>query len=138
MHLIDSVFDKFTKDGLQTVDIYDIRASFKPSSEGDRSEYESYREFLIRFGDTNLDGRVTREQFHDYYEGVSSLVDDDKYFELMIRNSWHVAGGTGQAENTSNLRVQVTYDDGRRESVTLKNDLGLDLTAAGAYQELVR
>ena len=27
---------------------------------------------------------------------VSASIDDDDYFELMIRNAWHIPGGQGQ------------------------------------------
>ena len=36
-------------------------------------------------------------------------IDSDKYFELMIRNAWHISGGTGQAANTSCRRVLVIH-----------------------------
>jgi len=26
---------------------------------------------------------------------LSASIDDDDYFELMVRNSWHISGGTG-------------------------------------------
>jgi hypothetical protein len=39
---------------------------------------------------------------YDYYAGVSSNVDTDEEFELIMRNAWHIAGGEGQSENTSN------------------------------------
>ena len=47
------------------------------------------------------DGRVTRDEFEVYYKDVSACIDDDDYFELMIRNAWKLAGGKGQYENTS-------------------------------------
>ena len=31
---------------------------------------------------------VTREEFEEYYNNVSSSIDNDQYFELMINNAW--------------------------------------------------
>ena len=32
--------------------------------------------------------QVTREEFVDYYAGVSASIDNDMYFDLMMRNAW--------------------------------------------------
>jgi len=141
--LVDVVFAKFDVDSSGTVDVYDIRASFNPYGAGKsefgprKSEYETYREFLISFGDKHPDGRVTREEFHAYYEGVSSYIDSDSYFELMIRNAWHLDGGAGQSANTANLRVCVTFDDGTEEVLTLDDDFGTNLRSQGASQRVI-
>lgn len=140
-HLVDTVFDKFDMDHNGTVDIYDVRCHFKPYATGSTtttSEYEVYKEFLIGFGDSNRDGRVTKDEFRTYYDGISSFMDKDSYFELMIRNSWHISGGTGQSANTSNLCVCVTFEDGRDEWVTLESDLGLDLRGPSAANEVIK
>jgi len=41
------------------------------------------------------DGIVTIEEFEDYYKDMSASIDNDDYFELMIRNAWHIKGGEG-------------------------------------------
>jgi len=68
---------------------------------------------------------VTLEDFIEYYEWVSPSVDRDDYFELMIRNAWHISGGEGWAANTSNLRVLVEHTDGTETVEEIKNDIGL-------------
>ena len=46
--------------------------------------------------DTNVrDNKVTTDEFIDYYKDVSASIDEDDYFELMIRNAWHLDGGSG-------------------------------------------
>lgn len=33
---------------------------------------------------------VTREEFEEYYNNISSSIDNDQYFELMISNAWKI------------------------------------------------
>ncbi len=61
-----------------------------------------------------------------YYSDISSAIESDDYFELLMRNTWHLAGGEGGKINTANLRVLVTFKDGREEVVTIAKDLGLN------------
>ena len=56
---------------------------------------------------------------------MSSSIDDDDYFELMIRNAWHISGGQGSCANTSNRRVLVTQADGTKTVQEIKNDIGI-------------
>jgi hypothetical protein len=41
------------------------------------------------------------------------------------RNAWHITGGEGVYENTSNRRVLVVHSDGSEEVVEIKDDLGV-------------
>jgi Ca2+-binding EF-hand superfamily protein len=139
--LVDIAFSKFDKDSSGTVDIYDIRSRFNPAGAArvtNKSEYDSYKDFLIGFGDKNRDGKITRDEFQAYYDLISSHIDDDSYFELMMRNAWHVAGQGVLSSNTTNLRVLVAYEDGSEEVVALEDDFGLDLHSPNAFHEVVR
>lgn len=66
------------------------------------------------------------EEFERYYSNVSASIDDDDYFELMMRNAWHISGGEGWAANTTCKRVLVTHSDGTQSVQEVKNDLGMN------------
>ena len=48
-----------------------------------------YQSFLDAFDSKgNQDGVVSRDEFISYYATLSATIDDDSYFDLMMRNSW--------------------------------------------------
>lgn len=71
-----------------------------------------HREFLDTFDGAEKDGKVTVKEFCKYYANLSSSIDEDDYFELMMRNAWHISGGEGWCANTTCRRVLVTHTDG--------------------------
>jgi hypothetical protein len=46
---------------------------------------------------------------------VSASIDEDDYFELTIRNAWHIAGGEGKCANTTIPRELVIGADGSQK-----------------------
>jgi len=130
--LIGMAFQVLDRSGDGVVRVDDIQASFNAKHypdvmEGRLSEHDALEHFLAQFDGVHKDGCITRDEFMAYYENISASIDDDSYFELMIRNAWHIPGGTGQSANTANARVLVTMDDGSQCVVAIQNDLGLDL-----------
>jgi hypothetical protein len=92
------------------------------------------REFLDTFDGAEKDGKVTVQEFCKYYANLSSSIDEDDYFELMMRNAWHISGGEGWCANTSCRRVLVTHTDGTQTVEEIKVTFSLapssaDLTA---------
>jgi hypothetical protein len=70
--------------------------------------HQVLREFLDTFDSVKPDGVVTPEEFLNYYSNVSATIDSDDYFELMMRNAWHITGGDGWCTN-SNQRYVFIY-----------------------------
>ena len=94
LKLIDMAFKKFDKsgDGVVTIDdlkgVYNCKKSPKFMS-GEKTEEEIFKEFLKNFEiGGHVDGKVTKEEFINYYSGVSAAIDTDVYFDLMMRNAW--------------------------------------------------
>jgi hypothetical protein len=71
---------------------------------------------------------ITKDEFLEYYADLSACIDSDDYFELLVRNAWHVSGGVGVSQCTTCLKVQVHFVDGRKSVVEVRNDLGLNTT----------
>jgi len=108
----------------EIADIYDVSQNPEVIS-GKRTTKEALIEFMSQWEDGEKDGVVTYEEFENYYKDISASIDEDDYFELMIRNAWRIAGGSGNAANTANLRVLVTDKDGKQRVATVEKELGL-------------
>lgn len=90
----------YNGDGVLTVD--DIKRSYNASmhpdvKSGKRTEDEILTEFLETFEQhyntlhkTKCDGKVTPDEFIEYYTNVSANIDSDAYFELMMSNVWNL------------------------------------------------
>ena len=98
-------FDKLDTDKSGVVEINELKYLFNAKSHpdvrsGKRTEEDVYGEFLETFeihhniNRGNRDRRVTREEFLEYYNNISMSVDNDEYFELVIRNAWKLDGNT--------------------------------------------
>jgi Ca2+-binding EF-hand superfamily protein len=129
--LVNMAFDILDTDGSGQMDPADLVGVYDTAKHPDvlskkKTSTEALREFLDCFDvGGELDGMVTRDEFENYYANVSASIDDDQYFELMIRNAWHISGGEGQAANSANRRVLVIKSDGSQYVEEIKNDLGL-------------
>ncbi|XP_039254914.1 calcyphosin-like protein [Styela clava] len=93
-NLIQRAFRKLdrTGDGQVTVeDLYGVYdASHHPKYvNGEWSEDQVFAKFLENF-DTpgDPDGVVTYDEFYNYYVGVSASIDNDIYFDVMMRKAW--------------------------------------------------
>jgi len=130
--MVDMAYDVLDKDGSGQVTIEDIEMAYDPSfhpefQSGRKTKQEVLRDFMGVWETHKKDGIVTREEFNDYYKDISASIDSDDYFELMIRNAWHIAGGEGQTANTTIKRVLRTNPDGSQEVVMVENDLDRDV-----------
>ncbi|CAN0000763.1 unnamed protein product, partial [Phaeothamnion confervicola] len=119
------------------VDLDDIRRRYDTSKHPDviagrKKPDEVLREFLDTFDGGENDGKVSPQEFAKYYATVSASIDDDDYFELMMRNAWHISGGEGWSANSTCRRLLVTHADGRQTVEAPTHDLGITPAANAA------
>ena len=129
-NLIKMAFDTLDTDGSGYITVDEMNEKYDVShnpevQQGKITAAEAMEQFMKQWDRLDGDGMVSLEEFEDYYKGVSSSIDGDDYFELMIRNAWRIAGGSGACANTANKRVLVTGKDGKQRVVTVNNELGM-------------
>lgn len=131
MSFVTQAFAILDEDGNGFVEPSDIVKAYNAEKHpdvisGKKTAQEVLREFLDTFDvGGEKDGKVTRNEFENYYKNVSASIDNDDYFELMMRNAWHISGGSGWCENSSNRRVLVTDSKGQQSVQEIKKDLGM-------------
>ncbi|CAI2380857.1 unnamed protein product [Moneuplotes crassus] len=88
-------FLKFAKDCSGEITVDDMRGvyttEFHPKKQsGEMTDDEIFLDFLSNFGDKNNDGIITKEEWIEYYSAVSSNIDNDDHFILLMRNAWQL------------------------------------------------
>ncbi len=95
---------KLDKERNGFVDINDITGVYNAKKHpdvlsGKRTEQQVLMEFLETFETQHNirdneapDHIVTKDEFEEYYNNVSSSIDDDQYFALMMNNAWNLDG----------------------------------------------
>lgn len=133
--LIDAAFKVMdvTGDGVVTRDdMTHYDSKYDPDVKSGKITADEALDAILANFDMDHDGKVTKQDFREYYMNVSCSIENDDYFELMIRNAWHIPGGEGWCANTSNKRLLVISADGEQKVVMLESDMGLDLNNRNA------
>ncbi|KAH7934995.1 hypothetical protein HPB52_002571 [Rhipicephalus sanguineus] len=92
--LVAKAFQKLDRSGDGQVTFEDLKSVYNVRNHpdylnGQKTERELLNKFLATFEEGGVvDGVVTKEEFFDYYSGVSASIDEDAYFDLMMRTCW--------------------------------------------------
>ncbi|XP_050789792.1 calcyphosin [Gopherus flavomarginatus] len=92
--IIADAFHKLDKTGAGVVSVEDLHGVYDGRTHpkyqsGEWTEEQVFRAFLDSFDSPNdKDGKVTGEEFLNYYSGVSASIDSDDYFVAMMKRAW--------------------------------------------------
>lgn len=94
--VINEAFDKLDTNADGVIDVNDLKVFYTANAKnhpkylsGEWTIDQTLRSFLDSIDSPDdPDGIVTREEFLDYYAGVSATVDDDSYFVMMMRSCY--------------------------------------------------
>ncbi|XP_075265382.1 calcyphosin-like protein [Convolutriloba macropyga] len=121
--LVEKAFNKLDQNGNGTIEIDDLKGVYDVTQDdrfksGEMSEDELLREFLDKFDSPdNKDGTVTKEEFLSYYAGISASVDNDAYFDLMMRRAWRLDEPT--RPKTGSFKPNIGYQSPEPNGYTL-------------------
>ncbi|GFR06671.1 calcyphosin [Trichonephila clavata] len=96
LDIIEKAFAKMDQSGDGSVTLEDLKGVYSGKEhpdvvEGKKSEDEVLLEFLANFDTPNkADGKVSKQEFIDYYAGVSASIDLDEYFVTMMEKAWQL------------------------------------------------
>lgn len=128
--LVKLAYQKLDKDGSGQVTRTDIEEAYDVSQNpdvlsGKITPDQAFTKFMAQWETDKADGIITIDEFMKYYHNVSASVDRDDYFELLIRNAWHISGGKGVSANTTCRRVLCTFKNGTEAVHEISDDLGI-------------
>ncbi|KAG7176970.1 crustacean calcium-binding protein 23 [Homarus americanus] len=91
---VEAAFKHLDKTGDGVVTVEDLKGVYSAKKhpkvvKGEATEEELLKKFLNMFeSSTSVDGKVTKQEFLDYYSGLSKAIDKDEYFVSVVNMSW--------------------------------------------------
>ena len=98
LDLVKAAFDlmDYNQDG--TITIEDMKSNIDPTGHDEVTRQNKPDEWLTKYlneFETDVKGIVTWSEFKQYYQNLSASIDNTDFFELMMRNAWHMSGAKG-------------------------------------------
>eukprot|EP01065_Artemidia_motanka_P030965 TRINITY_DN37116_c0_g1_i1.p1 TRINITY_DN37116_c0_g1~~TRINITY_DN37116_c0_g1_i1.p1 ORF type:complete len:477 (+),score=147.11 TRINITY_DN37116_c0_g1_i1:60-1433(+) len=100
---VQRVFQLFDQNGDGKLTVDELRGRFRAEGhplvvQGEVTAEELLQRFVESFDDkTNPDGVISKQEFEQYYAGVSAQVDSDDYFIAMLKQTWDLQNSLGKS-----------------------------------------
>jgi len=135
--LVEEIFETFEPDQDGLIHINKVNQLFNPENHPDvlsgrRNPNEVYQEFVDTFegnhnylnGDEAPLGNVDIDEFCDYYDSISMMVDKDSEFENMVKGVWldQVNFDNQQEEKSKPLRAKKVLKQRDNQQPEEQND----------------
>lgn len=105
---IEKAFQMIDSEGRGMVDPEEIIDRYDPTNHPDcknglKKTQEVFRDFLRVFDvSTEVEGKITRNEFDNYYFNLSASIERDDYFEQVICNAWRMDRTLNMDERNNN------------------------------------
>jgi len=110
--MVQKAFNMMDKDGSGFLSIQDIISIYDVSMnpdfiEGRKTREQILTEFLNNFEGAkgNKDGKITKDEFFDYYTDLSMSCPSDEYFVRMMESTWQVP----EDDNDASVKATVQH-----------------------------
>lgn len=102
--LVELTFNRLQPDFTSPLSLPSLTSAYSGKNHpdvrsGKKSEEEAVAEFLetlemyLSYSPLHLNDKIiTKQEFEDFYSFVSAVIEDDKYFELLLTNGWKLYG----------------------------------------------
>lgn len=95
MSWINAAYKKLDVNGDGSVTLDDIAKLFDvschPDVQNGRNPADAYNEFMGMWDTDVVDGKVTIEEFTEYFKDISASIEGDDMFAAMMRSAWKLA-----------------------------------------------
>ena len=128
LSLVQQAFNQLDKDGSGLLDASEVASLYDATRHpdvirGSTTPQQVLSSFLETFDvGCVVQGKVALQEFLNYYANISQGVENDDYFELMIRNVWHVEGKNCETASIATRRILKTKPDGTQYVEEMKEE----------------